>query len=1011
MAVVLDVLASYVQNMLIEMAKEEVHKLLGVSGEIDKMCTKLGDLKNSLADADRRNITDSSVQAWVRELKGAMYEATDILDLCQLKSMERQPGMDTGCFNPLLFCMRNPLHAHDISSRIKNLNKRLDGIKNRGAAFDFINLVSYEDRNRMVASFHPSKRETSGELDGSGVVGEKIEEDTKSLVRMMTQGTETSYGDKNILIFAIVGVGGIGKTTLAQKIFNNKIVQEEFSKKIWLSVNQELSAIELLQRAITEAGGDHQAASNTKGALERTLKEALNGHKTLLVMDDVWNHEAWEGVLKTPLINTLARGSRVLVTTRDIRVARGMMAEEPYHHVKKLEPEVAWSLLKNQVVGNENNEPQIDMLKDIGMGIIEKCDGLPLAVKVMGGLLRQRRARRGDWENVLNDSIWSVSQMPEELNYAIYLSYQDLHPSLKSCFLHYSLLPKSTWFYLDEIVGMWISEGFVHGNWHDLEELGRQYYEELILRNLIELDKKYIDQQVCNMHDVVRSFAQYVARNEALVAHRIESGIFDKLNSQKFIWLSVETTGSESNDLEWSSLQAQISVRTMISVGHIKFKPSDLLLSFSRLRILHIQSAEFDTLAESFFRFKHLRYLSIKHTNISRLPESIGKMKLLQHISLFGCKCLVTLPGSIGKLQQLRLLNLSATSITHIPRGLGVLTNLRKLYGFPAQMDGDWCSLEELGPLSQLIDLHIRGLENVPSSSFASKAKLSEKVRLSYLRLSCTSGHGHDDGLVKDKERIFEEQQRVIEEVFDELCPPSCLVNLAILRYFGRRLPAWMTSTAVVPFGNLRILTMIDLPCCTELPDGLCKLPCLEFLQIDRAPSVKHVGPKFLKPYHPENLGSVVEFEVLESPELERICNLPKLQRLCISMCPKIKELDGLSALEMLKLEDYDMNTLPGYLQDINLRHLQIYCDISLLTSIANGKSSPEWDKFQHIQQVNAYADDGKDIVPRKWAWRGGAGKCVAKSKEAPAAHPLPSSLPQWTRKVKLGSTRIELSS
>jgi hypothetical protein len=622
-----------------------------------------------------------------------------------------------------------------------------------------------------------------------------------------------------------------------------------------------------------------------------------------------------------------------------------------------------------QVVGNENNEPQIDMLKDIGMEIIEKCDGLPLAVKVTGGLLRQRRTRRHDWENVLNDSIWSVSQMPEELNYAIYLSYQDLHSSLKSCFLHYSLLPKSTCFFLDEIVGMWISEGFVHGNSHDLESLGRQYYEELILRNLIEPDKKYIDQQVCNMHEVVRSFAQYVARNEALVSHKIESGICGKLNSQKFIWLSVETTGSESNELEWSSLQAQISVRTMISVGHIKFKTSDLLLSFSRLRILHIQSAEFDTLDESFFRFKHLRYLSIKHTNISRLPESIGKMKLLQHISLFCCKSLVKLPGSIVKLRQLRVLNLSGTIINHIPRGLGVLTNLRKLYGFPAHMDGDWCSLEELGPLSQLIEIHVRGLENVPSPSFASKAKLSEKVRLSYLRLSCTSGHGHDDGLVlKGKERIFEEEQRLIEEVFDELCPPSCLVNLAIVRYFGQRLPTWMTSTAlVVSFGNLRILTMIDLPCCTELHDGLCKLPCLEFLQIDKVPSVKHIGPKFLNPYHPENLDSVVEFEVLESPELERICNLPKLQRLCVSMCPKIRELDGLFALEMLKLEDYDMNMLPGYLQDINLRHLQIYCNISLLISIAKGKSSPEWDKFNHIQQVDAYADDGNDNFPRKW--------------------------------------------
>jgi len=163
---VLDALASYVQNMLTEMAKEEVSMLLGVSGEIDKMGVKLADLKNFLADADRRNITDQSVQAWVRELRDTMYEAMDILDLCQLKAMEQGPRRDMGCFNPLLFCMRNPLHAHDIGSRIKKLNQRLDDIKARSTSFNFVILSSYEDSGRKVVSAaYPSTVETTGGLD------------------------------------------------------------------------------------------------------------------------------------------------------------------------------------------------------------------------------------------------------------------------------------------------------------------------------------------------------------------------------------------------------------------------------------------------------------------------------------------------------------------------------------------------------------------------------------------------------------------------------------------------------------------------------------------------------------------------------------------------------------------------------------------------------------------------------------------------------------------------------
>ncbi|CAO2153090.1 unnamed protein product [Urochloa humidicola] len=347
MAGILDALASYVQNMLAEMARDEVHMLLGVSGEIEKMDTKLKDLKNFLADADRRNITDQSVQAWVGELRDAMYEATNILDICQLKAMEWGKSHDAECLNPLLFCMRNPLHAHKIGNRIKKLNQRLEEIKKRSLDFSFINLSSYQDHSRRTVSSHLRNRETSGELDDSSLVGEKIEEDTKNLVEMLIGEDENN----KIMIHAIVGVGGIGKTTLAQKIFNHEIIQQEFPKKIWLSVNQDFSGTEQLRRAIIEAGGDHQPTGNVRTALERVLKDALSGQKTLIVMDDVWDPHAWEGVLKAPLVTNAAasQGCRVLVTTRHDAVARGMMAKKPYHRVIKLAAEDAWLLLKKQL--------------------------------------------------------------------------------------------------------------------------------------------------------------------------------------------------------------------------------------------------------------------------------------------------------------------------------------------------------------------------------------------------------------------------------------------------------------------------------------------------------------------------------------------------------------------------------------------------------------------------------------------------------------------------------------
>ncbi|XP_066339313.1 disease resistance protein RGA2-like [Miscanthus floridulus] len=967
MAVVLDALASYLQDMLLEMAKEEVHLLLGVPGEIEKMGMKLGDLKRFLTDADKRNISDESVKSWVRELRNAMYDATSILDLCQLKMMERGQSCDMGCFNPLLFCMRNPLHAHDIGNRIKSLNERLDDIEKRSKTFNFINLAFYEDNTKKVESSVRARRETTGE-DELGVVGEKIEEDTRNLVDLLTKKDKNVHEHKNVMVYAILGVGGIGKTTLAKKIFNHDFIKQEFQKRIWLSVNQEFSDADLLERAITEAQGNHQEPRNTKAALERTIKEALKDCKTLLVMDDVWDHHAWEGVLKTPLLSILAQGSCVLVTTRHDMVAKGMMAEVPYHHVNKLEQEDAWSLLKKQVVGNENNdEPKVDALKDIGTSIIAKCDGLPLAVKVIGGLLCQKNIRRSDWKNVLNDSTWSVSQMPEELNYAGYLSYQDLHPKLQSCFLHYALLPKSMVFRYERIVAMWIGEGFVHGNSRDLEVLGKEYYDQLIARNLLEPDQGYIDQVVCNMHDVVRSFAQYLTRDEALLAHKTEPGHTNNINPQNVIRLSLKSKESESNEVEWSYLQAHISLRTLILVGETKINPGDSLSSFPCLRTLHIEDGNFDALSESLVQLKHLRYLCLEGTNTSRLPEKIAKMKFLQCIILSNCGSLTKLPRGIGELRQLRYLSLDYSGINNIPRGFGSLTNLRILKGFPAHVEGDWCSLEELGPLNRLTSLDIRGLENVSSSSFAIKARLGEKVCLSYLYLQCTSSSGGAHRLVK------QEEQQHIEKVFDELCPPPCLEKLGIEGYFGQRLPRWMTLTAIVSLGCLRILFMEDLPYCTELPDSLFQLPSLEFLQIISAPGMKRVGPEFLLSHHHEhpsaveNFGSDLKIEVRGCHGLERISNLPNLQNLVIIRCPQLKVLEGLPVLHRLALEDYDMKTLPGYLQDVNPRDFHVECDISLIASIAEGESGPEWDKFSHIKQVKAYADDDDNNIERKW--------------------------------------------
>ena len=189
-------------------------------------------------------------------------------------------------------------------------------------------------------------------------------------------------------------------------------------------------------------------------------------------------------------------------------------------------------------------------------------------------------------------------------------------------------------------------------------------------------------------------------RSEALKAQDGDNDILAKLGSQEFLRLSIETNRSQSGELDWKSLQTQQLVRTLNSTIQIKTKPGDSFVTFSSLRTLHIESANMVSLVESLHQLKHLRYLTLVNVDISVLPENIGKMKLLQFLDLGGCTKLVNLPDSIVKLGQLRLLSLPQASM--IPRGFRGLTNTRRLNMFRAHMDGDWCSLYELGPLSQL---------------------------------------------------------------------------------------------------------------------------------------------------------------------------------------------------------------------------------------------------------------------------------------------------------------------
>jgi hypothetical protein len=352
-------------------------------------------------------------------------------------------------------------------------------------------------------------------------------------------------------------------------------------------------------------------------------------------------------------------------------------------------------------------------------------------------------------------------------------------------------------------------------------------------------------------------------------------------------------------------------------------------------------------------------------TNVSRLPDSIHKLKFLQFIMLLNCKKLASLPSGIVKLVHLTYLDISGSNVSTIPKGFFGLTNLRSLYGFPIHVDdidhssgttSSWCSLQELAPLSQLRQLTLHGLEKVPASCMAEKAFISSKGHLIYIEFNYSSAGG---GGVEQQR-----QQSVIqEEVLEKLCPPtSSLENLAVKGgYAGRQLPNWMRAPgSVVDFKSLRFLNLENLPCCTQLPEGLCCLPCLEMLSIEDAPTVKRIGPEFQAPSSLPAGDTVVvalaqpPFPKLRVLQLIGLCEWEEWEWNDDEGCDakqqgSAKDTMAMPCLEKLSIKNCKLSSLPQGLANIKrhaLKRLNLY-DLTILTSVENFPSVVELDVFR----------------------------------------------------------------
>ncbi|CAN6363684.1 unnamed protein product [Urochloa humidicola] len=773
-----------------------------------------------------------------------MYEADDIVDLARLEGTKlladhaSSSRRSAECSKfPLFTCLPTIRRRHEIAVRIRKFNTELEKVSNLGERF--LKLQSMQPKDQVSLIVGQMK---TCELVEPNLVGKEAFLACKRLV-----GLILAHKENKTYKIGIVGTGGVGKTTLAQIIYNHSKIKGTFSKQAWICVSQEYSEDTLLKEVLQNIGEDYKL-DETVGELKKKLSVAVENKSLFLVLDDVWKHEAWTNLLRTPL-NTAAAAT-ILVTTRNDIVARAIGVED-VHQVQLMSDDVGWELLWKSM--NINDETKVQNLRSIGEEVVRKCGGLPLAIKVIASVLASKEKTENQWRQVLKNSAWTMSNIPFELRGALYLSYNDLPWHLKQCFVFCALYPEDHSISRNDLIRYWVVEGFVQEQEDQLlEDTANEYYNELIYRNLLHPNPEYADYAFCKMHDLLRRLGQHLSQHEYFCGD-LQSLEVKSLLKLRHISIVTDKDSIMLPNVNRENIRARtllIRCSKSIIVEHTIFK------RLPYIRVLDLTSSTIRVVPKCIGNLIHLRSLDLDETDISNLPESIGSLKYLQIFNLQRCHALHSLPMAITKLCSLRRLGLGRTPINQVTKGISELKSLNDLEGFPvghgndnsARMQEGW-SLDELGPLLQLRRLDMVKLER--ASPCSTESLLVDKKFLKQLKLYCT-------------ERTDEDDVINIERTFEKLIPPQSIEDIIIVDFFGRRYPTWLGTTTHLP--SVRYLTLINCKSCVHLPP-IGQLPNLKFMKIQGATAVTKIGPEFVGC----GVGNPVSAEAVAFPKLETL--------------------------------------------------------------------------------------------------------------------------------------------
>ncbi|KAJ4702717.1 Disease resistance protein [Melia azedarach] len=739
--------------------------VIGFRDQFEAMKTKL-ELMNGFLSCTDKLRREKDLQNFLPRLKNLIYEADDVLTDCLIRDeYQEEESCWSSLTHGLLFRYKTGKQLSTINSRIQKMGTVLEGFRRPERP---INPGNYAN---------PVIGYSSQDFDPSEIIG--LVKDVEKIKAWIDSG------DKVLNRVGIVGMGGLGKTTIAQMIFNDREVGTYFDRKIWLSASQNFSAERIMRVMLKELGEDSDGLDECN--LLRKIYRKLANQSYLIVMDDVWN-------INIDWWNKLCPASErsfIIITSRNEDITRNMGVDiSRVHRAKTLNKEESWSLFSKFAFSHRGRCPN-EEFERIGREVLDKCGGLPLAIKTTAALLNQKIHSLAEWKKI-NDNFHELTTegINRQVMASLQLSYDDLPSLLKQCLLCFSIYPEDFEISGEQIVHWWVGEGLIQGRGtKTAAELGFQYLSELVSRCLVEVvHRRGYDGRVysCKMHDLVRDMTIKIAKDEAFCS-------FDQQGRQilreESRWLGF--TGDNAP----RSLENIPKLRTLITMSRDSIPLHSKLELLSSLRVLDfsdmkLNSDEVEYLWKWICSLKRLASLNLSGVAVVKgVPSSIQNLRNLQILVLRKCNNLAKIGSSITNLRKLIVLDLRSCPLNYLPRGLEKLVHLQELSGFRAVSNTQSCPLRALLELKNLrvLQININGETEISEED---RDILSQLEKLQVLAI--------------DAENCNENS---VSEMVDRLSPPPELEELYLRRYHHPTMPKWMN---VKKLSNLQYLCLED---------------------------------------------------------------------------------------------------------------------------------------------------------------------------------------------------------